>query len=524
PDMDPEYIRDITLDSSNNIYSIEGEAMFVDTNYSIFKHNSSGDLVWHRNWSSGIGYLDYLFAISADKFDNIYVSGTALNISSLERTCFLLKYDDQGNVLWDNDWMVGEEYAYWAYFSDMKLDVEGNIYISGAVDELGVGRGIILIKFNSSGEYLWHQVWHAEEAWQWIINPSLAIDNLTNNIYVVATLFDDNRPDDHNKHDIIIGCYNSSGYYLWENTWDSSFHDFIDVAESDSNGNLYVGGRIEAVSSDALIVKFDNLGNEEWSHTWGTSPTISFYDDICNDLVIDSLDNLYAVGYTKGYNANQTDIFITKLNSSGNVKWASMWGTNASELAYAIEIDHLGYVYIAGSTNLYDINYGDKLLLKMPPYHDNIPPISHGTYISPDKGCPHEGTILTLQTWIFDLSGLLDAFLDIESPDENVINSTELSPTSETSYINGTPWKRYIYSFNCSGWALGNYFVDLKLKDINNNEVTINNCVSFALLESYLEPIIYGFNLYILIYIVGIITIFTIRKKVKKMKKIITRI
>ena len=85
-------------------------------------------------------------------------------------------------------------------------------------------------------------------------------------------------------------------------------------------------------------------------------------DDIGNTIVADGTGNVYTTGSFAGtadfdpgegvYNLSavgQQDIFITKLDASGNLVWAKQIGGFSDDVSYSMAVDACGYVYITGS-------------------------------------------------------------------------------------------------------------------------------------------------------------------------------
>jgi hypothetical protein len=100
-------------------------------------------------------------------------------------------------------------------------------------------------------------------------------------------------------------------------------------------------------------IKAQNL---HWANTMGGN-----YNDISRSVAVDASGNVYTTGYFEdtvdfdpsgvAYNliaSGGTDLFISKLDVSGNFVWAKAIGGSGYENSYSVAIDADGYVYVTG--------------------------------------------------------------------------------------------------------------------------------------------------------------------------------
>ena len=79
------------------------------------------------------------------------------------------------------------------------------------------------------------------------------------------------------------------------------------------------------------------------------------------DVVVDSSGHIYITGgttssdfpttpgaYDRTYNGGDRDAFVVKMNPEGKIMWSTLIGGSSFDSAIALEIDHQGYLYLAG--------------------------------------------------------------------------------------------------------------------------------------------------------------------------------
>ena len=141
----------------------------------------------------------------------------------------------------------------------------------------------------------------------------------------------------------------------------------------DASGNIYTTGFFENTTDfdpgpgifnltsnggyDIFIQKLDSSGNFVWAKSMGGS-----YYEQGESIDIDSSGNIYTTGYFQDtvdfdpglsvfnlISNGNSDIFILKLDSSGNFIWAKSMGGSGTDFARSITTDAIGNIYTAGN-------------------------------------------------------------------------------------------------------------------------------------------------------------------------------
>jgi hypothetical protein len=175
--------------------------------------------------------------------------------------------------------------------------------------------------------------------------------------------------------DAFVGKLDASGNFVWaKSLGGSSEHDKGNSIAVDASGNVLVTGgfhgtidfdpgpatfSLAAGYIDVFVWKLDASGSFVWAKKMGGQ-----FSDIAYSIAVDGLGNVFTTGYFKGYadfdpgpaefwlvyNSTDADVFISKLDPSGNFIWAKQFTASPYDYCFghSIALDDASNVYIAG--------------------------------------------------------------------------------------------------------------------------------------------------------------------------------
>lgn len=354
-----EAVYSMAIDASGNIYSsgyFEGTVDF-DPGAGIFnmtsagsadvfilKLDSAGNFIWAKSMGGGSNERGYFIALDNTGSGAVYVSGDfygtadfdpgagVFNMTSAgSGDIFISRLDTSGNFVWAKA-MAGTSYQ---------------IGYSMCYDPSGGGFVYITGWFNGTVDF----------------DPGSGVFNLT------TPIIDD---------DMFITKLDASGNFIWAKQITGSTgsdHGNSIVIDTAGGGDVYSTGVFigtpdfdpgpgvfnltsQALTSDAFILKLDSAGNFVWAKALlGTG------NDRGLSLVLDQAGSgaVFTTGTFEGtgdfdpgagvFNltaAGSRDIYISKLDSSGNFIWAKAMGGTGSDIGNSIAVDSLGNVYTTG--------------------------------------------------------------------------------------------------------------------------------------------------------------------------------
>ncbi|TRX37096.1 FG-GAP-like repeat-containing protein [Flavobacterium restrictum] len=415
----PDFGTSIVTDASGNVYttgtfsgtvdfdpssagtttltSVGGSDIFVQ------KLDASGNLVWAK--SMGGSNADSGKSISVDSSGNVYVTGyfqetvdfdpsstgttTLTSVRYLD--IFVQKLDALGNLVWAKS-MGGSSDD---YGNGITVDSSGNVYTTGSFintadfdpsptgtfNLIAAGKSDIFVqKLDASGNLVW-----AKAMGRSSIDSGYGISvDSSGNVYTTGFFqgtvdFDPSSTSITTltavgNSDIYVQKLNASGNFVWAKAMGGSSGDIGYGITVDSSGNVYTTGYFTGAVDfdpsstgtfnltpvgigDIFVQKLDASGNFVWAKSMGGSS-----DDYGYGISVDTSGNVYTTGLFQGTvdfdpsstgNTNLTalggqDIFVQKLDASGNLVWAKAMGGSSDDYGYGISVDTSGNVYTTG--------------------------------------------------------------------------------------------------------------------------------------------------------------------------------
>jgi hypothetical protein len=203
----------------------------------------------------------------------------------------------------------------------------------------------------------------------WGFDQANAITATLDGGYVVAGYSNSINGDvmgNHGNDDYWVVKLDGSGQMLWQKALGGSDYDQANAITATSDGGYVVVGSAYSTdgdvtgnhaSADLWVVKLDGSGQVLWQKTLGGSGTDIAY------AITTTLEGGYMVaGSSNSINGDVTgnhgnsDFWVVKLDGSGNIIWQKNLGGSGTDIAYAITAASDGGYVVAGYTYSTDGN------------------------------------------------------------------------------------------------------------------------------------------------------------------------
>jgi len=219
------------------------------------RYAPDGELLWQKTWGGALN--DWPNSISRDASGNFYISGNTFSFGVGGQDIFLLKCDNQGNLLWQKTW-GGPRTDYGCSV----IAAASGAYILGFTNSFNAANVTALLKFDTQGNLLWQRTWEGglmngtQNSWQ----------DGEGNLYLTGWYRYEGTNDD-----ILTMKFDSQGNLLWAKTWGGSDMDRALIVNGDQQGRIVVSGfchSIQPGEENLALLEYDTDGHLLRQRVW----------------------------------------------------------------------------------------------------------------------------------------------------------------------------------------------------------------------------------------------------------------
>ncbi|MBC8047943.1 MAG: hypothetical protein H7Y00_14190, partial [Fimbriimonadaceae bacterium] len=342
--------------------SVEGAVGNLNTlhgssfDYGIIKLNSSGDATWTKVYG-GFGD-DYAYDIKQTSDGGYIVAGNSNstgddvhgNHGSID--CWILKLNSFGDTIWTKS--LGGDFD--DYARSVMQTSDGGYFIAGYTysnnedvsghHNPGGGTDCWVVKLDATGNLIWTKALGGTGS-----EYLLSSQQTTEGGYIVAGFTGSIDGDISGYHggeyDYWVVKLNASGDITWAKTFGGSQADIGKFVEQTSDGGYLVSGTTISNNGDVSgnhgaydmwVLKLDDTGNIVWQNAFGgTADEEARASHQTSDGGYIIAGHANSNNFDVSGNHGDRDYWIIRLNTSGDTIWTKSLGGSYFEIANSIE-------------------------------------------------------------------------------------------------------------------------------------------------------------------------------------------
>ena len=240
-------------------------------------------------------------------------------------------------------------------------------YTSSNNGDVTINKGdedLWIVKTDSMGNLMWQKSFGGENK-----DEARDVQELSDGGFIIAASTMSTGGDvtgNHGSSDYWILKLDSMGNLLWQKCFGGSGSDVPYAVDKTRDGGYVIAGITQSsngnlignhANGDYWIIKVDGSGNLVWQRAYGGSA----YDFA--HAVVQSFDKGFIVsGYARSsdgdvlLNHGQEDMWILKLDSSGNIMWQKSYGGTGGEGASSLQTTVDGGYVLTGITHSFNLD------------------------------------------------------------------------------------------------------------------------------------------------------------------------
>jgi len=238
------------------------------------------------------------------------------------------------------------------YGMDVVQEADSGYAILANVSGNMGNNNMYLLRISKTGAYVWDKL-YSDSALYWAENLLKTPDNG----FLITGYSNKNNS---NGYDIVVLKTDSNGNKEWEHFYGGNDWDFGTFATGSHDGQYLVCGTTYSYGlghTDMWLAKINLSGDTLWTRTFGGE-----YEDAATCLSLCNNGDILMAGYSKSYGAGGYDALVIRYDSAGNYIWHNAYGGTEDEKVFDVYELYNHDIVIGGYTSSFG-NGGDDFYL-----------------------------------------------------------------------------------------------------------------------------------------------------------------
>ena len=244
----------------------------------------------------------------------------------------------------DTSWTIsyggdGHDYA-----TSMAQMSNGDLLVAGVTYSFGAGdRDIYLARVNIFGDTLWTKTYGDS-----LIDNILSIESTADGGFIMGGT-SSSHSGDNRDYDFYLVKLDSEGNLLWQNyCTDSSSCLAYDVVQTNDGGYMIAGaGKAATRNFDLMVMRTNSFGDTLWTRRYVIHGRET-WEGLAYCLTKTHDGDYIVAGESKSWTQNCSDIYVIKLNDSGDTIWTKLIDYQLQENAWDCVENPEGDIVLVG--------------------------------------------------------------------------------------------------------------------------------------------------------------------------------
>ena len=294
--------------------------------------NQDQNIYWARAYGKNSTNNNIGYDIKPTKDGGFIITGLTWAYASGGCDLWILKLSTKGEIEWQKTYGGSGYDGYWRV-DIHQTDDEGYIVAADTTSFGSMQGKIWILKLSPSGDIRWQKIYGGFQ------NDYPGDIQITDDggFIVVGTAYGPDR-----NYDMWVLKLTHDGEIEWQKLFgDSNWQEGNSIQQT-SDGGFIVSGVSSGSGYDSWILKLDSTGDIQWQKYLSGDGRIAYLTHFCR--IFPTNDGGYIlVESTDIFGVGEHDIWLLKLNASGDIQWQKTYGGSETEAP--------GYVNSAQQTN-----------------------------------------------------------------------------------------------------------------------------------------------------------------------------
>ncbi len=295
---------------------------------------------------------DYGQAIVATNDGGAFISGNTTSFGAGSFDLWLLKIDSRGDTLWSKTYGGrGSDYG-----NSLVVTDDGGAFIVGRTNSFGNGGSDLwLLRVDSNGDTLWTKT-YGEAGDENSLSMSITSDG--------GTLIAGNiTPFAKNVSNIWLLRTTRNGDLLWSKSFGGSKQDYSKSSALYSDNGAIITGYTESFGNggkDLWLLRIDSSGDTLWSKSYG-----GIEDEEGLSVAVTNDGGALISGYRESFDNGDKDLWLLRVNSSGDTLWTKTFGDTNIDYGESLALFDDGGALITGFSRSFGEGDADLWILRV---------------------------------------------------------------------------------------------------------------------------------------------------------------